>query len=645
MPSATPTSTPSVPPDPTPAPTPDASTTIGAVRLRPIGSTVTVVGVVTTEAGRLGLPPLLAIGDADAGIVIRLPDGAPAPARGRVLRVTGKLAAPFGQLEVRPDASAIEIVGLEAPSTAQEIAPDQLGETTEARLVVVEGTQVGAPRRSATGDITIEVVAEDGRTFRVMSDASSGITIADLSAGATRRYTGIVGQRASKKDALDGYRLWLRDRADIGAAGPGGTGVAAAVQSSAPADGGKAPGAFGSPALSIAAAGRLSAGRASVAGVVTAGPGLLDADGRRIVIQDETGAIEVVIPAGSIPPASGSRIGADGTVGRAWGAPRLLASGFTVLASGTELPPRALTRPPGEADEWQLVRVAGTVAGVSRLGDHWRADVRTGGIDLLVTGLAGAGIASTTLEEGRVVTIVGIVRRPYPTATDRRWAITPRGPWDVTVGPATGSGSAAGAGARPASGTSGSATAYAGGSATGAGAPADADLAVLADHVGALVRVGGLVASVGAGEFQLDDGTAIGSVVLRGEAAAFLDLIHAGDAIGLVGRVERAGSGLRVGVDDPAGLVRLGGLGEIVPISATSGLVPSPAPDSVPGSAAAPGQPTGMAGDGWPVMIGLTVACLAVVGAMRLRRHRADRRLAAVVLGRVAGLRRTIRVA
>jgi LPXTG-motif cell wall-anchored protein len=173
----------------------------------------------------------------------------------------------------------------------------------------------------------------------------------------------------------------------------------------------------------------------------------------------------------------------------------------------------------------------------------------------------------------------------------------------------------------------------------------DADLAVLADHVGALVRVGSLVVDVGAGEFRLDDGTAVGSVVLRGEAAAFLGLLHPGDAIGLVGRVERAGPGLRVGVDDPDGLVRLGGLGEIVPIAATSGLGPSAAPGSVPGSSAAPGQPTGTAGDGWPLVIGLIVASVAALGTTLVRRRRANRRLAEVVLGRVAGLHRTTRVA
>ena len=66
------------------------------------------------------------------------------------------------------------------------------------------------------------------------------------------------------------------------------------------------------------------------------------------------------------------------------------------------------------------------------------------------------------------------------------------------------------------------------------------DLATLDDHVGAIVRVGGLVVAKTADGFTLDDGTAIGRVQLGGEAAAFLGLIETGDALGIVGRVSVA---------------------------------------------------------------------------------------------------------
>jgi hypothetical protein len=135
-----------------------------------------------------------------------------------------------------------------------------------------------------------------------------------------------------------------------------------------------------------------------------------------------------------------------GTVGRAWDAPRLRAIEVTLLGAGPDVMPRSLAGAPGEPVEWQLVRIAGTITDVTRLGDRWRADVRVGTASVLVTGLTGAGIASTTLVEGRAVTVAGIVRRPYPTATDRRWSIVPRGPWDLAVGPAAGGGRADGSG-------------------------------------------------------------------------------------------------------------------------------------------------------------------------------------------------------
>jgi DNA-binding NtrC family response regulator len=48
-----------------------------------------------------------------------------------------------------------------------------------------------------------------------MADARSGMAASSFEVGATYRVTGIGGQRASRKGALDGYRLWLRGAADV----------------------------------------------------------------------------------------------------------------------------------------------------------------------------------------------------------------------------------------------------------------------------------------------------------------------------------------------------------------------------------------------------------------------------------------------
>jgi hypothetical protein len=170
------------------------------------------------------------------------------------------------------------------------------------------------------------------------------------------------------------------------------------------------------------------------------------------------------------------------------------------------------------------------------------------------------------------------------------------------------------------------------------------DLAVLVDHVGTLVRVGGLITGVTSGGFTLDDGTATASVVLNGDAAAFLKLLHPGDAIGLAGRVERVEQGIRIVVSNPAGLVRLGALGEAVPIAATA---PLPPEAGTQGNADAAGTPTAAGlgdpfrslGGSWPGILGLIVVSAASLAMTIARRQRAHRRLIAAIATRVGGLR------
>ncbi|MEO7664963.1 MAG: OB-fold nucleic acid binding domain-containing protein, partial [Candidatus Limnocylindrales bacterium] len=306
---------------------------------------------------------------------------------------------------------------------------------------------------------------------------------------------------------------------------------------------------------------------------------------------------------------------------------------------------------PGEASEWTLVRIAGTITKVTRLGERWRADVQVGGDLVLVAGLAGSGIPSTAVEEGRRATIVGIVRRAYPTSTDRRWSVVPRGSWDIALGPASDGGAGASAGHAPSGAGrngsgSGSGSASAGGSQSSGAASGvtTIDLATLADHVGELARVGGLVDSDAPDGFMLDDGTAIARIVLGGDAAVFADLIEPGDAIGVEGRVARAEAGaFVVVVTDPAGLVRLGALGETIPLgtSATDGVsgrrTGEPGANATQASLAGPFDdgPAGWLGIGG--ILALSVTSLLVTF---LRRRSGRRRVLAVARARIAGLRR-----
>src|SRR4029077_16662019 len=85
---------------------------------------------------------------------------------------------------------------------------------------------------------------------------------------------------------------------------------------------------------------------------------LLDATHRRVIVQDRTAAIEVLVPAGTSAPSLGARIRVTGEVGRAYGAPRLRAA--TIRRLGTAvISPLELRVAPVAAHEWRLVLVRG----------------------------------------------------------------------------------------------------------------------------------------------------------------------------------------------------------------------------------------------------------------------------------------------
>jgi outer membrane biosynthesis protein TonB len=641
-PSPSPTATPA--PTPTPAPT-RTPMTIAAARSAGPDARVTVEGVVTAEAGRVGLPSQLAIQDATGAIFLRLPDGAPRPPRGTVVRATGKVADPFGQLEVRPaSAGDVAITGSATPPDPFSGTAAMLGEATEARLVVLEGTLDAAIAREAGGDVVLRLVDDAGVAFRARATRATGIEPTAARTGAKLRLTGIVGQRASRKGALDGYRLWLRDPADLViTAAPRPTASPSPSASPAPSHAAVRP---------IAAVVRLGAGSVRVDGVVTIPATLLDASGRRLIVQDASAAIEVLLPVGLAAPRPGTRLLIDGEIGTAYGAPRIRATAVHVLGVLAIPAPRALRGAPGPADEGELVRITGRVLDLRRLGDRWRAEVRTSGGTIVVAGLAGAGIPAAALAEGAGATVVGVVRRPHPAATDRRFAVVPRAPDDVRVdvpartvaggpgGPGDGGATAPRPGALP------------GGLAPASDAPTDADLATLPGRAGALVRVGGLVVAVDHDGLLVDDGTATGDLRLTGDAAALLPLLEPGDAVSAVGKVALAATGVSVLIDDAASLVRLGDLGEALPLdsggpgaAADAGVGPASAQsiavDSAGLPAAAPGPDPGMAPGDAPLVAGVGLTLVASGGwasLAALRRRRDRRRLAARISARLAGL-------
>lgn len=623
VPTPDPTSTPapSSSPSPTSTAPPDDVLDIATARSQAVGTRLRVAGTVIAEAGRLGLPPDFAIGDETGGLPIRLADGMVAPPRGRTLVADGILAAPYGQLELRLVAGGLRLTGTATLPEPRPIAAQDLGEATEGWLVEIDATIVAKAVRSTSGDISVDAVDLAGQRFRVFADVSSGLTVGDLGRDRSYTFVGIVGQRASRKGALDGYRIWLRDRADIQPLGALGSGS----------------GATDSPAAATAISIRQALGREGetlvVEGVVIAGPELLDSSGRRIVLADRSAGIEVVLPSGTTARV-GDGLRVAGEVGRAWGALRIRAASIEPISAETPILPETLRGAPGPAHEWRLVRVSGAVVDVRRLGSTWRAELLVGTDRVVIAGLAGAGIASTAIVEGHPATIIGIVRRPYPTATDRRYQVVPRGPSDVALGPAiAGAAGAGGAG----SGSSGRST---DGRAFGAGSgrtptAVDVDLATLAEHVGEIVRVGGLVVDPTADGFTLDDATAVARIVLEGDAAEFIGLLEPGDALNAVGQVTRRGDEIVVVVSDGGGLTRVGDLGQALPLGPSATAEPQPA--------TTPARTLASFGSGpfdLPVLglSGLLVVSGLSAALTLLRRRRLAARVAFVTKARLAAL-------
>lgn len=633
VPTATPTRTPTPTSTATPVPSPSPSPVtlpIGDARRQPIGTTVNVVGVVTAETGRLGAPDLVAIQDSSGGIVVRIPDGVAAPGRGARLELRGPLADPYGQLQVRPPAERITIAGSGPLPTPAQVDAATLGESLEARLVTVHGQIEARPTKSTSGDVSFYVTTTAGKV-RIVADASSGLTPDSVTVGATYDIVGVAGQRASRKGALDGYRVWPRDSADVRRiATPGPSATPRPSGSRAPgASQTASPSPIGS-VLTIADAIRRADGPVAFDGLVTTRPDLLDATGRRIVIEDRTAGVEVLIPADAKAPAIGTRIRVDGTIGRAYDAPRVKAERIVVIAVGARPLALDLQRSPTAAYEWRLVRVRGTVVEVKKLGDRWRAELAVGGERVVVSGLAGARIPATTLAGGNMATIVGIVRRPYPGAADRRWSIAPRSSADVVVGtvrPAPGNGAASERRVGP-----GAAEAR-----TERSAAPNVDLVDLAGHLGRIVRVGGLVTELAPDGFLLDDGTAVGRIALAGAAAEYLPLLEPGDALNATGRVQQDGNTYRIVVDDPANLVRVGD----PTLDPTSGGLAPDQPLGRAADAAAPGgrQAGGLLGPSSPGtvgMAGIVLISLISVAVAVLRRRRARRLLTTRVASRLA---------
>jgi hypothetical protein len=655
-PTPTPTPSPSPTPTPTPAGTPGSSPTptpgdpppagaisIGTARTMSIGSRVVFEATVTAELGRLGTATLIAVADDTGGVAVRLPSSSTGYSIGTRIQVTGTLAAPYGQLEVKTTADGVQAIGIGVLPTPIVVGAGGLDESSEGRLATVTGTVSGKPKRSSGGDLTIVLERSGAVSIKVIADSSSLVTADAFTIGGTYRLTGIVGQRASRKGALDGYRICLRDSGDVvavpGAGLPGS--LPAPGASLGPGVDGDGPGPV--PAVPIATAlGRIDQAVA-VEAIVTAPASLLDSTGRRLVLQDRSAAIELLLPTGAAAPAVGTRLRAEGRIGIAYGAPRLRADVITVLGQGQLPEPQTLRAAPNVTQEWQLVTFTGRIEEVSKLGDRWRAELLLAGHRVVVVGQPGSGIVVGSVIEGRMARVTGIVRRPYPTAADQRFAITPRTTADLRVlGAPVSGGQATGRGGAAGGGTVGSRVTEPSSPDPASAGTVDADLIDLASFVGQVVRVGGLVVDLRSDGLLLDDGTLVGLVFLRGAAVDLLPLIEPDDAINAIGIVEMRPGGPAVVVEDPGGLIQAGdpvaaasALGGNTAATTSGGPPPTLLATPTTHLAGVTDDPAGMLGGlaGLGTLAALSLASLAITMARRVRmRRHAEARIAARVV-------------
>jgi hypothetical protein len=509
-----------------------------------VGAWVTVTGAVTAPPGRILGDRTMAIQDGSAGIFVRLPEGYPLAElpQGRIVRVSGELAAPYGNLEMRPDdATEVIVIGSGGIPDPHRLDTTRVGEDTEGLLVELTGTIEDVEDRES-GAIAVIVRDEEGAA-QVYLHSTIEVPADDLEPGARIRAMGIVGQRASRTGGTDGHRIWPRGGSDI-------VRLPSDPQASPRPDDDDEdededddrddrgdedddrPDRDGPSRVRIRGA---KPGRTvTIIGTVTSPVGFIETEGRRVTVQDRTGAILVRYPEGATPAPVGRAIRVSGEVGTWYGGTQLEAESKPRDLGRSRTVPVVLRRPPDAHDEWRLVSVTVRITDVERDGDTWRAEATLGaGGELPIVGLAGSGTSADRLEPGRSARIIGIVKRAHPSASDQRFTVAPRSRADIALGrvvrsaPAGTSDGAAGEGVLESVG---------GASGTGGALIPTATLATLGDMVGDLVRVGGRVTAADGDLLELDDGTAHVMVRIAGDE----DLepaLRVGEVLNLTGTV------------------------------------------------------------------------------------------------------------
>ena len=184
---------------------------IGEARALPLGTVVTIDGVVTVPSGAFSSSTFdqgFAIQDRTGGIYVSVPDNSGLTLRQQV-RVTGKLAdTVLPGLLVLVDVSEIKVHGSGPKVQPLPVATGDVGETTEGKIVTITGTITQPIVNDLPFGFIIFVNDGSGEVHSFVC-ASTGIDVSALSPGQTVEITGFSGQFASD------FEVDPRTQADI----------------------------------------------------------------------------------------------------------------------------------------------------------------------------------------------------------------------------------------------------------------------------------------------------------------------------------------------------------------------------------------------------------------------------------------------
>ncbi len=419
-----PTPGPTLPPSPTPLPTQTSTAvTIAEARAAPDGSIVTIDAVALTGSGFHDGGGFVA--DGTGGIAVLMTEGT--FARGARLRITGELDDRFSQRTLRAGSAAS--LGSAAEPEPTATMTGAVGENTEGRLVATSGAIVGSPTTLSSG-LAFDVDDGSGAT-RVVIGTATGIDTSAWLPGMNVAFAGVAGQRDSTGSGTDGYRVLLRDVADV---------ISLTPPAGPPPPGGGAGG-----VTSIAEARRAERETSlTIRGIVTLPSGLVDEG--TAVIQDATGAILVRIGAEAGRLELGARVEASGRRSTLSGMESLRVTEPIVLLGNGAEPAARRVRTGGvrEADEARLVVASGALVASARRASSGTVsfEIDDGSGALRVSLSAALQADRDSLSAGTWVEVRGVLGQETSLAQpDEGYRIWPRSSAEVRVtAPAAGDG-------------------------------------------------------------------------------------------------------------------------------------------------------------------------------------------------------------